>query len=77
MSKFLGITEEMLRHMFSPADIETVLGENKMRVMEDCVVEWRRLARLRRSRGHWSPYEEHAERADKVHHSEGEERHQV
>ncbi len=39
VSKFPGITEELLRREFSPADIKKILGENTMRVMEECIGE--------------------------------------
>ena len=37
VSKFPGITEELLKREFSAGDIKKVLGENTMRVMEACI----------------------------------------
>ena len=39
VSKFPGITEELLKREFSAADIKKILGENTMRVMEACTGE--------------------------------------
>ncbi len=39
VSKFPGITEELLKREFSTADIKKILGENTMRVMEACIGE--------------------------------------
>ena len=39
VSKLPGITEELLKRDFSQDDIKKILGENTMRVMEECIGE--------------------------------------